>query len=204
VIEQSGLPLRAVMARDAARNAALGELFAVDIFVTAFTLGRRGLEIDVRQLGFQIRRSVAIRAGGGAMRSNERKICLGMIESRQLVPRLGRVAGFAARRLTVRSRAAHPLLELSFVRIGVAGRAIKILPMVNRGHFVADLNRFFVTLTAGYSDVTAGEQEAGLLMTSQRERGRAISLKGMTLLALIEPGSGSELRGVPVGMAVGA
>jgi len=70
VIEQGWLPLGAVMAIGTGRDRILGELLAVDVLVTVLTLLRRRLEIHMEQVGFQVRRLVAIDTGGGPVRSN--------------------------------------------------------------------------------------------------------------------------------------
>lgn len=69
VIEERGLPLRAVMALCAGCDAILQELLAVRVLVAVFTLGRRTLEVNIHQLGFEVRGLVAIDTGRGAMRS---------------------------------------------------------------------------------------------------------------------------------------
>lgn len=74
MIEQRRLPLRAVVARYAIGYTVLGKLFSMDILVALLALGRRGLEINVGQLGFHVRRLVAIRAGSGPMRTDQREI----------------------------------------------------------------------------------------------------------------------------------
>lgn len=139
MIEQRGLPLSTVMATVTARIPLLGELLPVNILVAVLALSRGCLEIHVRQLGFQIGWLVAIRARRCTMRPNQRERRLGVIEPRQFLPRLGGVARLAAGRLSILTGLPHALLELAFVRIGVAGSAIHILPVVNGGWLLAQL-----------------------------------------------------------------
>ena len=69
VIEQRRFPLHAGMAFCAASHIAFGELFPVNVFVAVFALRWRGLEVDIDQFGFEIRRLVAIDSSRGAVRA---------------------------------------------------------------------------------------------------------------------------------------
>src|ERR1700732_1406078 len=61
VIEQRGLPLRAVVAVGAWGSVAVGdELLSVDVLVAVLALHRGGLEIRIDQLGFEVWRFVAV------------------------------------------------------------------------------------------------------------------------------------------------
>jgi len=66
----------------------LSELLAVNVLVAILALSRSGLEINVGQLGFQVRWLVTIRASGSSMRAEEGEIGLGVVEARQVLPRL--------------------------------------------------------------------------------------------------------------------
>ena len=68
VIEKRGLPFHAVVALCTARDVSYRELLSMNVFVAVFALRRCGLEIHVHQLCFQIRRLVAVDAGGGTVR----------------------------------------------------------------------------------------------------------------------------------------
>ena len=75
VIEIGGLPASGIVATGAVGDIlASGKLPSVRIFVASRTLFRRGVEIDVLQCGFQIRRAVAIGTSHPAVRSDQRKI----------------------------------------------------------------------------------------------------------------------------------
>ena len=110
---------------------------------------------------------MAVQARSGSMRAYKREIRLRVIEARQLFPRFRGVAAFATCGLAVQSGAEHAFPELPFMGIGVAGRAIKFLPVVDRGLFFAGLNQAFMTVSAGGRHVAAGEHETRLLVTSQ-------------------------------------
>ena len=66
----------------ASRSIASSELLPVDVFVAVLALRRRGLEVDIHQLGFKVWRLVAIDAGRSAMRAEQNELRLGMIEAR--------------------------------------------------------------------------------------------------------------------------
>ena len=82
VIEQRWLPLGAVMTFGAGRSAIrLYELGAMNIGVAPLASRRRHLEIDIDEFGLQIRRFVAIDASYRAVRSDQRKRGLGVVEA---------------------------------------------------------------------------------------------------------------------------
>jgi hypothetical protein len=82
VIEQGGLPFRAVVAVGAGGSVAFGdELLSVDILVAVLALHRGDLEIHIDQLGFEIWRFVAVDARRRPMCSEQGELGLGMIES---------------------------------------------------------------------------------------------------------------------------
>ena len=82
MIEQRRLPLSAVMAVGAKCGAiGLDELGAVNIGVATLASRGRHLEIHINELGLQVRGFVAIDARHRAMRSDQGKGSLGMIEA---------------------------------------------------------------------------------------------------------------------------
>jgi len=82
MIEQRRLPLSAVMAVGAECGAiGLDELGAVNIGVATLASRGRHLEIDIDEFGLQIRRFVAIDASYRAVRSDQRKRGLGVVEA---------------------------------------------------------------------------------------------------------------------------
>ena len=86
VVEKRWFPLHAVVAFRAARDLPLGELPSVDVFVAILALGRRHLEIHVHQLGFKVRRLVAIDASRRTMGAKQWKLGLRVVEARQFLP----------------------------------------------------------------------------------------------------------------------
>ena len=68
MVEKRWLPLEAVVTGGARGDlAGAGELAAVDVLMTLLALGRSSLEIGLHQFHSQIRRLVAVNAGGTAM-----------------------------------------------------------------------------------------------------------------------------------------
>lgn len=68
MVEKRRLPLEAVMTGGAGGDlAGARELAAVDVFMALFALGRSSLEIGLHQFRSQVRRLVAVNAGGTAM-----------------------------------------------------------------------------------------------------------------------------------------
>lgn len=64
----------------AARDVALSELLPVDLLMTVFTLGGRGLEIHIEQPRLQIRGLMATDATGHAVRTQQREFRFRVIE----------------------------------------------------------------------------------------------------------------------------
>ena len=81
VIEQRRFPLHAGMAFCAASHFAFGELFTVNVFVAIFALRWHGLEVDVDELGFEIRRLVAVDASGRTVCAQQWELGFRMIEA---------------------------------------------------------------------------------------------------------------------------
>lgn len=125
-----------------------------------------------------------------------------MIEARQLLPRFRGVAGFAARGFAVHSGAEHTLPELPFVWIGMTGRAIKFLPMIDSGLLIAGVNQVFVTVGADGRDMAARQYETSLFMTRQRKCRGMVSVQSMAFLTLIEVWRRRKLGCVPIRVTV--
>ena len=168
VIEQRGLPFRAVMAVGAGGSVTLGdELLSVNVLVAVLALHGGGFEIHIDQLGFEVWRFVAVDARRRPMRSEQRELGLGMIESGEFLPRLGAMAGLATDGSFVGAELLHALLELAFMRIVVTTGTVQVLPAIDGGWFWLELGRFLVALGAGYGDVAASQHKAGLLVLGQ-------------------------------------
>ena len=133
VIEQRRLPLSCVMAIGAQRNfirKELAELASMHVLVAVFTLFGCLFEIHVDELGFQIRRLMAINTGYGSMRTSKRERRGIVIEAVQFAPGLGGVASLAAHRLPVLAKLGHALLELSVMNVLVTGGAGEIVEVI--------------------------------------------------------------------------
>lgn len=86
VIEQRRLPLHAVVAFSAARNSCVRELLAMNILMAVFALRRSRFEIDIDELGLEIRRLVAVDASGRSVRTKQRKFGFRMVETGKFFP----------------------------------------------------------------------------------------------------------------------
>lgn len=78
--EQRWPPPRTVVAFRTLRDLALGELFAVDVFVTLLASGRRSFEVNVEEPGLLIGRLVTVHASRGPMGAKQWKRSLRVIE----------------------------------------------------------------------------------------------------------------------------
>ena len=81
VVEQGRLPFHRVVAVGARGRFPLGELLSVDILVTVLAHRRRRLEIGIDELGPEVRRLVTVDARRRPMRTLQRELGLGMIET---------------------------------------------------------------------------------------------------------------------------
>ena len=81
VVELGWLPLRAVVAFGARSDPALGELFAVDVFVALLAFRRRYLEVHVEHPSLLVGWLVAVHASRGPVRAKQGEGSLGVIEA---------------------------------------------------------------------------------------------------------------------------
>src|SRR5246127_1852569 len=170
VIEQRGLPFRAVVAVGAGSSVAFSdELFSVNVLVAVLALHRGDLEIHVDQLGFEVWRFVAVDARRRAMCAEQGELGLGMIESGEFPPRLGAMASLATGGSFVGAELRHALVELAFVRIVVTTGAVEALPVIDDRWLRLELGGFLVALGARYCDVAASQSKSGFLMLGQGE-----------------------------------
>ena len=204
VIEQGRLPLHAVVAVGAGGRLAFSKLFSVDILVAILTEGGGRLEIHINELGLEVWRLVAVDACSCTVRPEQGKLGLGMVETGELLPRLGGMAGLATRWGAVGADLLHTLVELTLVDILVATGAVQRFPVINDVGLGLELGGFLVAIGAGYGDVAARQHKARLLVLDQVEGGRLVSLEIVALVAGIEVGRRRELAGMTVGMAVRA
>ncbi len=191
------------MAFGTGRHVCLCELLAVRIFVALLAVYRRGLKVGVRHRSFKIWRLVAIDAGGGTMRTQQRESRLRVIELGQLLPRFCGMACLASAWTACSLCLLHALIELPIVRISMATGATQIRPVIDRG-WGPEIGRLFVAIGARHRNVLARQKETRLFMARQRERGGTIARNRVTTFAGIEIGCRSELAGMVVFVAVGA
>jgi len=204
VIEQGRLPLHAVVALGALRRLALRELPSMDVLMAVLAQSRRGLEVDVHQSSFEIRRLMAVDASRRAMRTQQGELSLGMIEPRKFFPRFCGVAGLATSGCSIGFRLLHTLFELSLMDVIVAACAAQVLPVINDCWLRLEVRGFFMTFGTRNCDVSTSQDEVGFLVLRQRKGRRLVALHIMAAIAGIEVRGSRELARVPVSMAIGA
>ena len=156
------------------------------------------------QLGFKVGRLVAIDASRRAVRPEQWQTSSWNGRIRRVPSTTSWCGTLRIPRRTIRPRLLHALFELSFVRIGVATRAIQILPVVNHGRLGLELRRFLVAIGAGHGNVPAGKHEARLLVLGQAEGGGPVSLEIVAAITGIEVWRRRKLPGMLVGVTIGA
>jgi len=170
VIEQRGLPFRAVVAVGAGGSVTFGdELLSVNVLVAVLALHGGGFEIHIDQLGFEVWRFVAVDARRGPMCSEQGELGLGMIEGGEFLPRLGAMADLATGGSFVGAELRHALVELSLMGIIVATGAVEGLPVIDNRRFGLELSGFLVAFGARHRDVAASQRKSSLLMLGQGE-----------------------------------
>src|SRR5207302_9076203 len=97
----------------------------------------------------------------------------------------------------------HAVLELAFVRVGMATGAVQILPVIENRRLRLEFRRHFVAVGTRDRDVPSGEQEMSLLVLGKGEGGRLIGLKIVTTIAGIEVRCGGKLSLMAVAVAIG-
>lgn len=132
MIERGGLPLCTIVAVGARSDISPGELFPMRIGVTLLALPRGFGEVGIDQLGAKMGRFVAVDAGHGAMRSQQREIGFGVVETGEILPFSCGMAVFAVDSRAIRSQRFHALRKLVVVRIAVTGGTGNILEVVDR------------------------------------------------------------------------
>ena len=166
VVKERGSPLGAVVALGARRDVSPRELLAVRIFVALLALFGCGFKVDVHHRGFEIRRLVAIDAGGGAMRAQQRESTLRVIELGQLLPRFDGMASLTTTGASHRLGLLHALIELATVRIGMATGATQIGPVIDRRRRL-EIGGLFVAISTGHRNVLASQKETRLFVARQ-------------------------------------
>lgn len=108
----------------------LGELAAVDVFMALLAFLRGLLEVHVGHFCFEVRWLVAVDTSDRPVRTHQREGRRAVVEAIQFAPGFGVVAGLASGGLAVGRDFDHAILELTVVRILVAGLAGEILEVI--------------------------------------------------------------------------
>ncbi len=74
------------MTFSAARNSCGRELLAVNILMAVFALRGSRFEVDIDELGLEIRRLVAVDASGRPVRTKKREFCFRVIKHGKFFP----------------------------------------------------------------------------------------------------------------------
>lgn len=162
VVEVRGLPtLGAVAARAVGLRLLVSELFSVDIGMAGFANQGSALEHD-----FRLSRGsfVTCVASDGPMNPQQREFRLRVVESRDVDPRSGVVAGLAAELGPIRPAAFLPIAELSVMRVLVATRAGFVVKGKRNDFVFSPASSDFMAFGATNRGVRAGQRELGLAM----------------------------------------
>jgi hypothetical protein len=99
------------------------------------------------------------------------------------------------------ARRPHERVQLSSVRIGVAGGAGKVLPVIHRSRLGLESSQG-MAIAAGHCHMAAGEGKARFLVAGQAECRRHQSLHRVAIVAAIEVRSAPKLPGMFIAMAI--
>ena len=114
------------------------------------------------------------------------------------------MAGFATERSPVCPYPPHAVIELTFVRIFVAGRTRQIAPVVKNRRLGLEVRILLVAIAASDRDVTSRERKVRFLVPGQRESGGFVSLQIMAARAVVEVRRLCELFGMLIAVAISA
>lgn len=187
------------MAR-AALQSPLRKLIAMRILVTLAACRWRAGELHMNQRALKIWRFVALHAIYRSMRTEQRELCCGVVEPRNVLPLLGAVARFATLAFWI-ARRGHAFSELSLVHVFVTRCTVEA-PKVIRNELGA-CGRL-VAFVARDGHVSACQREMRLLMLLQRVTGYFECGARMALLACVQPRRCRELSLMLVLMAIHA
>lgn len=158
------------------------ELPGMHILVAGLTRLGRTFELNLSLPG---KRFMTSAASNGTVRPLQRKFSLVVVEAVHVRPGARAVAGFAAKRRSVRPAPLHPVLELSVMRIDVARGARAVRKSKGKDLVPPAREANLVAVRAGDRHVAAHKRIGRLLVTRDRER-RAVKIgNGMAWLALI-------------------
>ena len=202
VIEQRRLPSRRVMATGAIGSVSTSsKLTSVRVLMAGKALLRSFVEVHILQAGLLRWRTMAVAARHAPVGPKKRKLRFRVVETVELFPVRGCVAGLAAKGGAVGALGLHALPELAFVRIKMASGAGAVLKPVFHRNRRAGRHRL-VAIRADHRNVRAGQWKARLLVASQRKTRRLEPLQVVTRLAAILVGRSRELSFVNVFMTI--
>lgn len=180
---------------------AVRKLAAVGFNVAAFAGQCGSLELNFL---FARGHFVASAAGYSAMRADEREFRFGVIETIDVRPRFGAVAGFATEGGAIGAAALHAIAELPVMRIGVTGGAGAVFKMEWKNFIFAASGAGDVAIGTRNGDVSAGEWIAGIAMFRNGEEGAMPIHHRVATLAGVFVRSGGELTVMGVFVAIAA
>jgi len=147
MVKQRWFPLRTVMTSAALGDSGLCKLRSVSIRVARFAPRTGIFEICAAEAGVWIERSMASRAFRRFVCAPQRKCSVRMIEMRQIIPRLGRMAN-PTPCLSIQPRGTNECVESPAMRICVTIRAINVDPVILRSWFRLEVRQCLVTVAA--------------------------------------------------------
>ena len=200
MIKKRRLPFIAVVACCAIVGPG-AELVGVRILMAIAAIDGGFRKIHVPHCQFHRRRLVAVDAGRRAMRPQERKVCLCVIEPGQIFPLACRVARLAAHRCSGCIAHRHPLHKLPLVHILVAGRAIETSKV--EGRYFCTGHRL-MAVVAGDGFMSPRQREIRLLVLDQRVGRRLERRPRVAWLASIAPRRAGKLPLMFIGVAIHA
>lgn len=202
VVERRGRPALIHMAFPTFCDSVLGnKLAAVRIRVAGFAIRRRSFELNLMRAG---KRFVTFVTSNRAVSSNQGKFCFRMVETADVDPGAGAVAGFAAQSNSIGALYSHALLKFAFMGIGVACGAGAVIKMERKNLVRSSPEAGFVALRAGHGHVGSGQHKAGVLVLGDGESRAMKVLYSVAILTTILVGSGGKLLVMGVLVAIRA
>ena len=177
------------------------ELSSMRVHVALFAFLRSALELNFMGPGQSF---VALAAGHPTMGTKQGELRLGVVEALNVNPRPGVMAGLAAERRSVGALGGHPLLELTFMHVFVAGVAGHVRK-VEREDLVGPAGESrLVAFGAAHGHVRPRQRILRVLMLGDGKRRAMEILYGVAILAAVLIRRRGELLVMCVLMAVPA
>jgi len=182
------------------RSTGHGELPAVYILMARLTLLRRSGESRLVRRA----RLVASGASDRAVRAQQRKLRLRMVEPADIRPRFRRVARFTAKERAIRPFLLHARGKFAVMHVAMARRAGPVFEMKREHSIRSPAKSDFVTFSAGHGQMRSGQDKMSFFMLRNR-KGRAVKIRhGMATLAAILIRRRRELPCVSIFVAIRA